>query len=289
MKMDDRMLPEIGTDPDGKLKKVRVFALDMDGTVYLDETWIEGARDWLDRIEKSGRTYYFLTNNSSKDPHSYVDKLHRMGLKIPEDRIVTSGQAAIWYLQQHYAGRKVFLLGNPILQREFREAGIELAETESEEWKQAEVVVTGFDTSLTYRKMCCVCDLVRAGLPYIATHPDFNCPTATGFVPDIGSIQAFIKASAFRDPDIIIGKPNKGIDDYLLMRIGETVGRQGADAIRSDEVAMVGDRLYTDIAAGVNGGFTSILVLSGEATMEDAGKSDVKPDLIYRAVKDIPL
>ena len=132
MKMDDRMLPEIGTDPDGKLKKVRVFALDMDGTVYLDETWIEGARDWLDRIEKSGRTYYFLTNNSSKDPHSYVDKLHRMGLKIPEDRIVTSGQAAIWYLQQHYAGRKVFLLGNPILQREFREAGIELAETESE-------------------------------------------------------------------------------------------------------------------------------------------------------------
>ena len=275
--MSEKVLPAVNADPGNLLREVRVFALDMDGTVYLGEQWIEGAREFLDRVEKSGRTYYFLTNNSSKAPKIYVEKLARMGLSVDESRIVTSGQATIWYLKQYFPGKRVFLLGNPLLAEEFLEEGIRLDDG------NPEVVVTGFDTTLTYEKMTRVCDLVRAGLPYIATHPDYNCPTETGFIPDIGAIQAFIKASAFRDPDRIIGKPNREIADYLLDRVNACLP-DGAEKVLPRQIAMVGDRLYTDIAAGINAGFTSILVLSGEASLKDAEESPSVPDLIYDSV-----
>ena len=197
----------IDRDEGGLLKDIECFALDMDGTIYLGEQWIEGAGEFLEEIEKRGKRYVFLTNNSSKSPEVYVEKLKRMGLEVGADKIITSGQAAISYLKKHYAGKRVFLLGNELLQREFREEGIVLA-TEA-----AEVVVTAFDTTLDYGKMCKVCDLVRAGLPYIATHPDYNCPTADGFIPDAGAIHAFIYASAGRYPDRVIGKPNGDIVD----------------------------------------------------------------------------
>ena len=273
-----RPLPPVDGDPQGILADVRCFALDMDGTVYLGEKWIEGARRFLDRIEESGRTYLFLTNNSSKDPGVYVEKLRRMGLDLPLSRIVTSGQAAVWYLKAHYPGKRVFLMGNEMLAREFEEEGIELDRDDPE------VVVAGFDTSLTYEKLCRVCDLVRAGLPYIATHPDFNCPTETGFIPDTGAMMELIRASAFRYPDVVIGKPNAGIIDYMMERIRVNWG-----ITDRAEVAAVGDRLYTDVAAGVSGGLRSILVLSGEASLEDARVSPWRPDLIYSSVAAIRL
>ena len=158
-----------------------------------------------------------------------------------------------------------------MLKEEFEEEGISLSE------QAPEVVVVGFDTTLTYEKLCRVCDLVREGLPYLSTHPDFNCPTETGFIPDAGAIHAFIHASAFRYPDHIIGKPNGDIMDYLARRAG----------VSKEETAMVGDRLYTDVAAGVNNGYTGILVLSGEAGMEDVKKSDVIPHLIFSSVKEM--
>ena len=151
------------------------------------------------------------------------------------------------------------------------QAGILLEE------EHPDVVVTAFDTSLDYKKMCRVCDHVRAGLPYIATHPDYNCPTETGFIPDAGAIHAFIHASAFRYPDRIIGKPNGEIIEYLATRVHTP----------REQIAMVGDRLYTDIAAGKNNGLKSILVLSGEAAMEDVKQSEVIPDLIFTSVKEL--
>lgn len=268
--MEER-IPVVNQDSEHILDKVKLFALDMDGTVYLGEQWIDGAQEFLEKIESSGRKYVFLTNNSSKNPDAYVEKLNRMGLSITKERIVTSGQATIYYLQKHFPGAKVFLLGNELLTEEFENAGIRLDD------ENPDLVVTAFDTSLDYKKMCKVCDFVRAGLPYIATHPDYNCPTATGFIPDAGAIHAFIHASAFRYPDRIIGKPYGDMMDYLIQRTGTT----------RETVAMVGDRLYTDIAAGRNNGLYSILVLSGEATMEDVPKSDVKPHLIFDSVKKI--
>lgn len=264
-------LPGINEDKEDILSQIDCFALDMDGTIYLGERWIDGARDFLERIEATGRSYVFVTNNSSKNAAVYVEKLARMGLFVGEEKIVTSGQATIHYLEQNFAGKKVFLLGNELLREEFLQAGICLEE------EAPDVVVTAFDTSLDYGKMCRVCDLVRAGLPYLATHPDYNCPTEDGFIPDAGAIHAFIHASAFRWPDRVIGKPNEDIIDYLTTRVNAERGR----------IAMVGDRLYTDIAAGVNHGLKSVLVLSGEASLEDACDSEVKPHLIFSSVREM--
>lgn len=261
----------VNEDQGGLLKEAECFALDMDGTIYLGEQWIDGAKEFLSRIEAAGKKYVFLTNNSSKNSGVYVEKLRRMGWKADKEQIVTSGQAAIYYLKKHYAGKRVFLLGNPMLKEEFLEEGILLEE------EQPEVVVTAFDTTLDYGKMCKVCDFVRAGLPYIATHPDYNCPTETGFIPDAGAIHAFIHASTGRYPDRVIGKPNGDIVDYLLERTGADRGR----------TVMVGDRLYTDIAAGVNNGLKSVLVLSGEASLGDLEQSEVRPDLVFDSVKEM--
>ncbi len=273
-----------------KLSGIKCFALDMDGTIYLGNQWIDGARVFLDAVEASGREYVFLTNNSSKDPNTYVDKLKSMGLTVTREKIITSADATIEVLKKDYPDKRVFLLGNDLLKKQFADAGIELVNDEltdrylasgniANEIKDhvAEVTVIGFDTSLEYIKMCVVCDLIRAGIPYISTHPDLNCPTETGFVPDAGSIHAFIEASTGRLPDRIIGKPKADIMDHLLARTG----------YKRSEVAMVGDRLYTDVAAGVTNGIFGILVLSGEATMDDVKTSDVKPDMIFDSVKDI--
>lgn len=265
------MIPRADMDEKEILKKITCFALDMDGTIYLGEKWIDGAREFLDAVDRAGKQYLFLTNNSSKNPQAYVEKLERMGLPVESDRIVTSGEATIDYLKKNFPGKSVYLLGNELLKEEFAKEGIILDE------KNAEVVVVGFDTTLNYEKMCRVCDLVREGLPYISTHPDYNCPTETGFIPDAGAIHAFIHASAFRYPDHIIGKPNGDIMDYLVRRTGA----------KKSQTAMVGDRLYTDVAAGVNNGYTGILVLSGEAGLKDVEESEVIPDLIFSSVKEM--
>jgi len=272
------------------ISDIKLFALDMDGTIYLGTQWIDGAREFLDAVKSSGREYVFLTNNSSKDPLSYVDKLAKMGLDTDRETIVTSGDATIDRIGRDHPGKRVYLLGNDLLKRQFTEAGIRLVNNELEQAYAekgniadlikegfAELVVVGFDTTLDYMKMCVVCDLVRAGVPYISTHPDLNCPTETGFIPDAGAIHSFIETSSGRRPDLIIGKPNADIMEHMLRRTG--YGKK--------ETAMVGDRLYTDVAAGVNNGSYGILVLSGEATMEDVKNSDVEPDLIFDSVADI--
>lgn len=277
LQMEENMsdaIPKVNKDHEHIIENIQCFALDMDGTVYLGEQWIDGARDFLAKIEESGRSYVFLTNNSSKNAAAYVEKLHRMGQDVDEERIITSGQATISYLKQNFPGKKVYLLGNSLLQAEFEQAEILLDD------KHPDVVVTAFDTSLTYEKMCKVCDFVRAGLPYLATHPDYNCPTENGFIPDVGAIHAFIHASAFRYPDRIIGKPYGDMMEYLTRRTG----------VKKEQTAMVGDRLYTDIAAGRNNGLWSILVLSGETALSDVPAAEVKPHLIFDSVRDmIPL
>ena len=121
-----KKLPSLNIDKDGILQEIKAFALDMDGTIYLDSIWIEGAKDFLNRVKESGRKLYFLTNNSSKDPNSYIKKLTEMGYPVDESEIVTSGQATIWYLKRYYYGKKVFLLGNHLLKNEFLKEGIDL-------------------------------------------------------------------------------------------------------------------------------------------------------------------
>lgn len=253
------------------LAPVKCFLLDMDGTFYLGENLIEGSLDFLEKLRQTGRRAMFLTNNSSHSSAFYRARLARMG--VPEDfrNILTSAQATARYVVNAYAGKSVYLLANRDATEEMVSLGLKIDE------QRPDLVVIAFDTELDYKKMTVVCDLVRAGLPYIATHPDFNCPTETGFIPDIGAIIAFIKASAGREPDEIIGKPYAGIVRESLRVTGEPV----------EALAMVGDRLYTDIATGVNFGMTSVLVMSGETTEAMRAESPVKPTLTFGKLADM--
>ena len=248
-----------------KLSKIRCFMLDMDGTFYLGNRLLEGSLSFLQRLRETGRTNLFLTNNSSKSAQVYVEKLRRMGVDAEFCQVLTSGQAAGSWCLRNMAGKKAFLLGNHMLHQELTDMGLTIDQ------QNPDYVLIGYDTTLDYAKMTAVCDFVRAGLPYIATHPDFNCPTETGFAPDIGAIMAFIEASTGRRPDRVIGKPNAGIVEEALKKTG----------LQPQELAMVGDRLYTDIATGLNFGILSILVLTGEATMADVNSGSIKPDLIF--------
>ncbi len=254
-----------------RLAGVRCFLLDMDGTFYLGDKLIEGSLDFLAALERTGRTARFLTNNSSKSAAVYAQKLQRMGVDEKYRDVMTSGHAAAHYCLKKFPGGKCYLLGNPMLAEELTGMGLQLTEEEPD------YVLVAFDTTLDYAKMCKVCDYIREGKPYIATHPDYNCPTETGFIPDMGAIMAFIEASTGRKADIILGKPYGGIVEEALDRTG----------FKLEEMAMVGDRLYTDVATGVNHGMIGILVLSGEATMDDVAVSDVKPDLIFGRLSDM--
>ena len=256
------------------LQDVKCFLLDMDGTFYLGNNLIEGSLDFIEKVRTTGRDFLFLTNNSSHNADFYVKRLHGMGLDVPREKILTSGEATADKLNQLYPGKRAFVLGNEYLIEEFTQMGVIVDQ------ENPEIVVIGYNTTLDYKKMTRVCDLVRAGLPYIATHPDFNCPTETGFAPDIGAIMAFIEASAFRRPELIVGKPNTGIVEAALRRTG----------LKTGEMAMVGDRLYTDIETGLRSGMLSILVMSGETTEEMLAKSETVPDLKFGRLADmIPL
>lgn len=248
-----------------RLSQVKCFMLDMDGTFYLGDRLLDGSLDFLDALERTGRRVLFVTNNSSKSADRYVEKLRGMGVREPFLNVLTSGQAAGHYCLRTYPGQKAFLLGNELLRAELERMGLVIDN------EHPDYVLIGYDTTLDYEKMTKVCDLVRAGLPYVATHPDFNCPTETGFAPDIGAIIAFIEASAGRRPDVILGKPYAGIVEEALKLTGLT----------KQELAMVGDRLYTDIATGLNFGILSILVLTGEASKADVAATGVQPDLIF--------
>ena len=254
-----------------KLSRVRCFLLDLDGTLYLGDHLIDGSLEFLETLLKTGRTCLFLTNNSSRSAAFYQEKLKRLGVPLPCRNVLTSGQTAARYVTRRFPGKKAFLLANAPVTAEMRELGVE---TDAE---RPDYVLAAFDTELDYRKLTRLCDHVRAGLPYIVTHPDLNCPTDSGFVPDIGAIIAYVKASTGREPDVIIGKPKGG----MILEAEKQMGVTKAD------MAMVGDRLYTDIAAGVKNGVLSILVLSGETDRAMAAASPIRPDLIFNRLSDM--
>ena len=250
-----------------RLDKILCFLLDMDGTITLGDHLLPGAHEFIQLLSRRDIQYFFLTNNSSRSSVDYSAKLHTLGLEIPTERILTSGEAAASTLASRDEGARIYLVGTPSLQREFLDHGFELSD------ENPDTVVLGFDTTLTYDKLSRLCSLVREGTPYIATHPDLNCPTAEGPIPDIGATIAFVEASTGRAPDEIIGKPFQPMMEVILARTG----------LEPAQICMVGDRLYTDIAMGKHG-LRTVLVLSGETQPGDLVESPYKPDLV---VKDI--
>lgn len=255
------------------LEQIRCFLLDMDGTIYLGNRLLPGAAEFISVLRSQGLEYLFLTNNSSQDKQAYVEKLAALGIMARRDQVLTSGEATAIFLQSVLPGAKIFLLGTPALAQEFAARGFQVV-TKAD---GPDYVVLGFDTTLTYQKLWDACDLIRKGTEYVATHPDLNCPLDGGrYMPDAGAIIAFIDASTGRRPKVI-GKPNREIVEAALTRI---------DAGR-EEIAIVGDRLYTDIAMGLEAGLKSILVLSGETRLEDLAESPFRPDFIFASVGEL--
>lgn len=231
-----------------KLQTIECFLLDMDGTVYLSDKPIAGAAEAVARMRRQARVL-FLTNNTSAARTDYVRKLCGMGIEVTDDDIYTAGNATIDYLQRTGATNRVFLLGTPNLRDEFLQGGISLCD------ENPDLVVIGFDTTLTYARLADACAHIRRGVPYIATHPDFNCPVRGGYIPDVGSFLALIHASTGAMPLLVCGKPNAPIADGVAQKVG----------LSGKKIAMVGDRLMTDMRFALDNGFTSVLVLSGEA------------------------
>ena len=251
------------TDIRTRLASIQCFLMDMDGTIYLGDQLLPGAGDWLAVLKKRQISYYILTNNSSRSRIEYAEKLHRLGLDIPEDRIFTSGEAAAITLQTEYPQASLYVVGTQPLMETFKRYGFTLDNTDPD------VVVLGFDTTLTYEKLWKLCDQVVIGKPYIATHPDINCPTENGFKPDIGAMIALVAASTGRKPDMIIGKPYLPMVNAIAEKSGFPI----------EAHCMIGDRLYTDIALG-KWGITTVLVLSGETKPHDLSESEFEPDFV---------
>lgn len=269
---------------DNILKKTELFVLDMDGTFYLDEDIIDGALDFLDAVKRCSKDYLFFTNNSSTSPELYIEKLARMNCHISREQIMTSGDVMIRFLKANYPEKKVYLLGTKPLEKSFEEAGINLFSPKKEATGYInadtddipDIVVVGFDKTLTYEKLTNACTYIRKGAVFLATHLDINCPVKGGFIPDCGAICAAITLSTGKEPKYV-GKPFKETVDMIIDKTG----------VERDKITFVGDRLYTDVATGVKNGANGILVLSGEATESDIAKSEVKPDAVYPSIKEM--
>jgi HAD superfamily hydrolase (TIGR01457 family) len=253
-----------------ELKDIRCYMLDMDGTFYLGDKLLPGALEFMGYLKENDLDYLFLTNNSSKHAGLYAEKIRRLGYDVPVEKIFTSGEATTIYLNKRKPGAKVYLVGTRALEEEFEKSGFVLTDDDPD------YAVLGFDTTLTYEKLWKLCDLVREGKPYIATHPDFNCPTETGFMPDIGSFIALVEASTGRRPDVIVGKPYKHIVEAVVEKTGCPLS----------QIAMIGDRLYTDIALG-QAGITTVLVLSGETNRADMEGSEFQPDVVVEDLQEL--
>jgi len=253
------------------LSGIKAFVLDMDGTVFLSDRLLPGAIELVDTLKLSKIPFLFLTNNSSKHRGNYAEKLNRLGLEVDESLIFTSGEATVHFLREHFPHiQRIDLYGTPALEEEFIGHGFILTT------EHPQALVLGFDTTLTYEKLWRLCDGVRAGLPYFATHPDINCPLENGVMPDIGAMIAFVATSTGRNPDYIIGKPNPSVVSALVRRLG----------LPADQICMVGDRLYTDIALG-QAGLCTVLVLSGETKPSDLDESPFQPDLVVENLEQL--
>lgn len=252
------------------LHSIRCFLLDMDGTFYLGNRILPGALDFMRYLADSGRNHLFFTNNSSCAAPYYAAKLKRLGWEADPEAILTSGEATVRYLLRQKAGANVYLLGTPELQDEFSAAGLRLTE------RNPDFVVLGFDKTLTYDKLENACRFIRMGIPFIATHPDINCPTEDGFIPDCGAMIELIKASTGVSP-YIIGKPYSEIIQSAFAKVN----------CPPEQIAVVGDRLYTDIMTGKNAGIASILVLSGETKRSDLAASAVMPDYVFENIGEL--
>lgn len=271
-----------------KLSKIKHVALDMDGTIYLGSTLFPFTKAFLAEMTKQGIGYSFLTNNPSKSIADYLKKLEGLGIEADEENMYTTSLAAIDYIKTHYPeARRLFMLGTPSMVSQFEKAGFEPCTDSPDDVPDA--LVVAFDMTLDYSRLCRAAWWASQGIPYVATNPDRVCPTDQQTVlVDCGSLCKCIEHATGRQPDITLGKPDPNMLKGILDRHG----------LKAEEIAMVGDRIYTDTAMAHNAGAFGVLVLSGETTLETAEKvaEDARnnpapeffpPDLIVRDIDEL--
>lgn len=253
------------------LKDKKYFLFDIDGTIAIDDTLYEGSRELLAYIDSIGGRSFYITNNSTKSRKDYVKKFERWGIYTEEDQFMTASYAACLYLKKHYRGRKLFVLGTPSFEEELKESGLIVT---GKAQRDAACVVAGFDRTLSYEKIEAACELLFCPeVDYVATNPDLRCPVSYGFIPDCGGICEMLRVTTERTPHYV-GKPNAQIVKLCMEQVNA-----GAK-----EVLVVGDRLYTDIACGINAGVETALVYTGEAKPEDIRDTEYMPDYTYQNI-----
>lgn len=255
------------------LRRKKLFLLDMDGTLYIDEQLFDGAAEFLEYVREKGGRYLFLTNNSSRGVEAYVEKLGRLGIHSTPEDFLTSVDALIADIFRRGKEQEIFYaFGTASFRAQLQRAGLQV----TEDRERAQTLLCGFDTELTFRKVEDACILLNRGVDFIATNPDWVCPTWYGFVPDCGSVCEMLHRATGRSPRFI-GKPQPEMVLLAMERTGYS----------REETVVIGDRIYTDIACGRNAGVDAALVLSGESSMDTVAQSEVKPTAIYQDIREI--
>lgn len=255
-------------------RKIKHVALDMDGTIYMGSTLFPFTQEFLSILRENGISYSFLTNNPTRSIRDYLAKLEAMGIEATDDNMYTTAVATIDYIKANMPDvHRLFVVGTPSMKAEFERAGFQLTEPSADDMPQ--MLVVAFDTTLEYKRLCHAAWLASKGLPYIATNPDRVCPTNLPTVlVDCGSLCACIEHATGRKPDLVIGKPNPDMLSGIRYRHN----------LQPDEIAMCGDRIYTDVAMARNAGALGVLVLSGETTLETALSNDPQPDITAKNI-----
>ena len=250
------------------IKRLKLYLFDMDGTLYLGDQLFPFTLQLLDKIRSSGGRYMFMTNNSSKSVQAYIDKLSKMGISAAYDDFITSSQATAYYLKKHYPNAGLYVCGTESLKEELRSQNFSV----TEDLNAVECIVMGFDTELNFKKLHDISYMLcTRDLPYVATNPDYVCPTEFGSVPDCGSICDMIFNATGKRP-VVIGKPEPLMPLLAMEKTG----------YKSEETAVIGDRIYTDIKCGIQAGAVTILVMSGETTDAILSDSPDKPDIVLQ-------
>ena len=262
-------------DKNERLHQIQCFITDMDGTIWLGNDLIDGAAEFVALLREQEKECFFFTNNSSKNSSFYQSKLMALGIEADLDHILTSTEVLIYYLNRIKPKASLFPLGTGYFLQELARAGFNL---EFQYGRTIDFVVVGFDQTLTYDKLSIACRYIRQGVPYLASHPDLTCPIEGGeFIPDCGAMIEMIQAATNQAPQAVTGKPNSLMVEMLVEQRN----------LKKGEMAVIGDRLYTDICVGINSGIGSILVFSGETSPEMAGKSEIIPDYTFPSVKEL--
>lgn len=257
----------------GIFSRAELLLFDLDGTVYVGDKLIDGALKTVKAARAADKRVCFLTNNSSKGRRAYLEKLNGLGLDVRDAELYTSAQATYEYLAREHSDKRIYLVATDDVKEDFIEHGVKIAKR----GEKPDAVVLAFDTGLTYEKLDRACEYISRGAFYAATHADLNCPRPISPMPDVGSFIELIKAATGKAPDIICGKPYKVAAEGIMKKY----------RLPADKIAMIGDRLYTDIRFGNLFGFFSVLVLTGETDKGMLKGSEDKPDLILDSVADM--